>query len=248
MARGYRLSAVLTVLLLAVLPQIARAQSQLCFAVFGCTGTPSGVNFEPLAPGTNVEGPGTVHPALNIVSNAGAYNPCPVGSARVIEENNSFPYSAYSTLYGDNQCLTGFHGFADSAGCVLDYTFYFLPGYSVSCFSIRMTDYGDFFPFGVTAHEVVLEAYNSSNSVVDTDNLLFFGGTRGGGDACDNQPGDPGQTVLAVSGVDIRKVVLTFTQEPDPNVGFDDVAFCLHEDVVPAVLSSWGAIKSRFGE
>jgi hypothetical protein len=244
----YRLSAALTVLMVSILPQFARAQAQVCFTTFGCTGIPSGVTFEALAPGTSVEGPGAVHPALSIVSSAGAYPPCAVGSAQVIEENNPFPYSAYGTLYGDNQCLTGFHGFADAAGCVLNYTFSFLPGYYSTCFSIRMTDFGDLFPFGTTTHEVVLEAYNSANLVIDSDNLLFFGPIQGGGDACDNQPGDPGQTVLAVSGIDIRKVVLTFQQEPDPNVGFDDVAFCLFEDPVPTIISSWGAIKSRFGD
>jgi hypothetical protein len=227
-----------------------RASAQTCADPSRCADTPVLITFESLAAGTSVEGPGAVYPPLTIQTAASPLYPsCTVGSARVIEELNPFPYGSYSTASGGiNGCLTGVHGFADSADCVLDYQFTFGPGYTVSCFSVLMLDYADYFPYGGSSHSVLMEAFDASNVIVDTFTLTEFGGTQlGSGDACDAQPGDPGRTTMFVTAPGIKKVRIRFTEAPDPNVGFDDLAFCLQEPPTPVVPGSWSGIKARLG-
>jgi hypothetical protein len=242
-------STLLATLLVAALPTLTRAQT--CADPTRCADTPVLVTFEGLPAGTSVEGPGAVYPPLTIQTAASPLYPsCTVGSAKVIEELNPFPYGAYGTSSsGIHGCLTGIHGFADSADCVLDYQFTFAPGYTVSCFSVLMLDYADYFPYGGSTHSVVMEAFDAANVVVDTFTLTEFGGTQlGSGDACDAQPGDPGRTTMFVTAPGIVKVRIRFTEAPDPNVGFDDLAFCLQEAPTPVLPSTWSGIKSRIGD
>jgi len=73
---------------------------------------------------------------------------------------------------------------------------------------------------------VFLTAYDASNTQVDQAILTVSGGETPSGDACVSQPGATGNYVLRVGATDIRRVSLTYDAFPDPNVGYDDVAFC----------------------
>ena len=42
----------------------------------------------------------------------------------------------------------------------------------------------------------------------------------------------------------IRKVSLTFDAFPDPNVGYDDIAFCEESSPTPATKPSWVKLES----
>lgn len=207
------------------------------------------VSFEGFAAGTSVEGLGAVDPDLALTSVPWSFSPsCAAGSAAVIEEGNPIPFSAYATNTNiNNNCLNGTKGFADNSGCVLDYDFTFAPGVTVGCFGIRIVDYGDFFPFGGSIHQVLLTAYDVGNNVVNQDQLSVTGGVNlTGGDACSAQAGDPGNTVLSVSGPGIVKLTLRYNAYPDPNVGYDDITFCELSQPTPALRRSWGFVKTRY--
>lgn len=225
----------------------SRAHAQCLPAA--CSGTPALVNFESFAPGAPIEGLGAVHPMLNITSVPSPLSlSCPAGNTAVIADGSSVPFACYSTAAGDNGCLTGDRGFGDPAGCVLDYDFTFAPGATASCFSFRMLDYGDYFPYGGTTHQVTVTAYDATNAVVDTDVLLMGGGVNlTTGDACTSGPnGDPGNRLFTVTGPGIVKVTLRFDEWPDPNVGYDDLSFCLHTDPTPVRARSWGSVKTLY--
>ena len=214
-----------------------------------CSDTPVYLNFEGLAPGTPVEGLGVLHPYLNITSLAWPFGPtCTPGTAAAIEEGVAVPVSYGTAGSFPNGCLTGIRGYGDDSGCVLDYDFTFAPGVSVSCFSFRMLDYGDLYPFGTAAHQVDVVAYDASSNVVDTDQLLAFGAVDAlAGDACSAGPNaDPGNKLFTVTGPGIVRVTLRFDASPDPNVGFDDLSFCAHIDPTPALPASWGRVKTIY--
>jgi hypothetical protein len=227
------------------LPRLASAQS--CTPA-SCASEFHVVDFEAQSPGTSVEGLGAVDPLLDIASVAWPFGPtCTPGSAKVIAAGNPFPYSAYSTNASIvNGCLGGSHGFADDAECVLDYDFTFVSGISVTCFSIRMLDYGDYFPLGGATHQVTLTGYDATNAIVDQDVLSTSGGVQlGAGDACTSQAGEPGDVRLTVAGSGIVRVTLRFDAAPDPNIGFDEIAFCA-VGVTGARPASWGRIKTLY--
>ena len=214
-----------------------------------CSGLHAFLNFESLAPGTSVEGLGAVHPDLNITSVAWPFAPsCTTGTAAAIEEGVATPFAAYGTAGSTpNGCLTGIRGFGDEQGCVLDYDFTFAPGVTVNCFSIRMLDYGDLQPFGGATHTVTLTAYDATNAVVATDQLVMTGGVDlVTGDACTAQAGDPGNKLFTVTGSGIVKVTLRFDEFPDPNVGFDDISFCETGEPTPTARKSWGDVKTLY--
>lgn len=214
-----------------------------------CAGTPAYINFESLAPGTTVEGLGAVHPDLKITTVAWGFGPtCTVGSAAAIEEGVSTPFAAYGTAGSyPNGCLNGIRGFGDSQGCVLDYDFTFAPGVSVGCFSLRMLDYGDLFPFGGGVHTVTVSAYNVSNVLVSQDVLTMLGGVDlVTGDACTAQLSEPGNRLFTVTGAGIVKVTLRFDAVPDPNCGFDDISFCEEASATSAKARSWGSVKTIY--
>lgn len=214
-----------------------------------CTGTPVLVNFESITPGTSVEGLGAVHADLRIMSVAWPFGPtCPLGSAAGIEEGVASPFAAYGTAGSfPNGCLDGIRGFGDSQGCVLDYDFTFAPGVSVSCFSVRMFDFGDLFPFGGTTHTVTVSAFNAVNALVSQDVLTMLGGVDlVTGDACTSQGTDPGNRTFTVTGTGITRVTLRFDAFPDPNCGFDSISFCEESAPTPAEARTWGELKSRY--
>lgn len=210
-----------------------------------CPATHVYLDFESLAAGTPVEGLGAVHPLLDITTSAWPFGPaCPAGSARAIEEGVPAP-AAYGTAGSyPNGCLSGVRGFGDDSGCVLDYDFTFAPGVTVSCFSFRMLDFGDLYPFGTAAHVVDVVAYDAASNVVDTDQLATFGPVdAAGGDACTAGPNASGNRLFTVTGPGIVRVTLRFDASPDPNAGFDDLSFCAHLGATSAPAPGWGAIK-----
>ena len=207
-------------------------------------------DFESLAPGTSIEGTGALDADLTITSLAWPFGPaCTPGTAAVIEEGNPVPFGSYDTAGGTllNGCLNGNRGFGDPGGCVLDYDFVFGNGALALCFGLRILDYGDFFPFGGTNHVVQLTAYDASNTQVDQDLLTMTGPVDLAlGDACTTQPGAFGNQILSVSSpLGIKKVTLRFNAFPDPNIGFDDLAYC-KLFVLPAGERSWGQLKSAY--
>lgn len=207
------------------------------------------INFTSFSAGAPVEGLGTVHPNLNITSVPWSFAPsCSTGAA-VIEDGNPVPYASYaSPASNPNGCLTALKGFGDEPGCVLDYDFTFAPGVTVNCFSFRMLDYGDFFPFGGATHQVDVTAYDAANNIVDTDQLVTVGGELlASGDACGaSHNGDPGNKLFTVTGAGIVKVTLRFDGFPDPNVGYDDISFCQSIQATPSIPNSWGRLKSIY--
>ncbi len=242
-----RFLSTLSVLLLALVVPPPLAHSQTC----GPGACPTGfhlLDFESLSPGTSIEGLGAVDPLLNISSVAWPYSPsCTPGTAVSVEEGNLFPFGAYtsntSVVHG---CMTGIRGFADSANCVLDYDFTFAPGTSATCFSIRVLDYGDYYPYGGATHQVFLTAYDASNAVVDQDQILATGGVDlTGGDACVTQAA-VGNVRLVVAGPGIVKVKLTYDRYPDPNVGYDDITFCAVSTPTQTLPRTWGRLKTTY--
>lgn len=213
-----------------------------------CTGTFRGVTFESLAPGSLVEGLGTVAPTLAITSVPWAFGAgCPVGSTRVIEEGNLVPFSSYSSASGINGCLDGVRGMGHPANCVLDYDFTFAPGVTVGCFSMNMVDFGDYYPYGGAVHGATLTAYDASHAVVDVASLAGGAAVDStSGDACLSQAGLPGNFVFSVSGPGITRVELRFGPSPDPNVGFDSIAWCELSAPTAVTRRSWGRVKSIY--
>ena len=234
------------VLALACLLPASTARAQCTPAA--CSDTHVLLDFEGLAPGTSVEGLGAVHPWLRITSVAWPFGTsCTVGTAAAIEEGVSIPFSYDTAGSFPNGCLDGIRGFGDAGGCVLDYDFTFAPGVTVSCFSLRMFDYGDFYPFGTAGHAVQMVAYDAANAVVDTDGLSTSGAVDAtGGDACLSDPNSTGNHFFTVTGPGIVKVTLRFNAQPDPNVGFDDVSFCAHLDPTGTAPASWGRVKTIY--
>jgi hypothetical protein len=234
--------ALLTAPLLLVLGA-SLAHAQNCTPA-ACGGSHHVVTFEGLTTGATVEGLGAVDPHLAITSVPWPLGPaCPTGSARVIEVGNPLPYSAYDSGGVPNACLDGSKGFSDDANCALDYDFTFASGVTVSCFSIHIYDFGDYFPYGGTLHQVFLTAYDASNTQIDQAVLTVTGDVTVSGDACVSQAGMPGNYALKVSGAGITRVALTYDAVPDPNVGYDDIAFCEESSPTPATHPSWGRVK-----
>ena len=229
----------------ALLPAQAKAQ---CVPA-ACTGKHAFLDFEAFSPGTTVEGLGAVHPDLNIATVAWPFSPsCTVGVAAAIEEGVVTPFAAYGTAGAfPNGCLDGIRGYGDPQGCVLDYDFTFAPGVTVSCFSVRMLDYGDLFPFGGTTHTVTVTGYNPANVLVSQDVLTMLGGVDlVAGDACTAQASDPGNRLFTVTGSGIVRVTLRFDAFPDPNCGYDDISFCEEGVATGVVRHSWGRLKTHY--
>jgi len=224
------------------------------------------VNFGSKAAGDSVNGLGAVHPRLNISS---------TNNAVVVKE------SADPAAYGGNlpaqnnvvnACIGSARssaGFADvGAGNFTpdtklhDYVFTFAPATSVSEFSLRMVDHGDFNPGHATSHSVKLVAYNASGDIVDEDELSYtsantlnpLGAT---GDACTAQPGEPGNFAFKVSGSHITRLELrssnngSFSNKPsDPHIAFNDLCFVLEStevqiDIKPGTNPNTINLKSK---
>jgi hypothetical protein len=141
------------------------------------------VDFGILSPGDPVEGLGTVDPLLNIQDN----NPDPPFDPQNQSQYIVVPGGAlnsYNTTGGVvNGCLSEAAGFGNyvwpNASAAQhtshDLTFTFAAGTTISGFSIKMYDYGDWFPVGTRpsmTHTVKLVAYSGAAQVAE-DVLTF---------------------------------------------------------------------------
>lgn len=212
-------------------------------------------DFASFQPGDSVEGLGTVTPTLDIASTSGV-----AGAEAVAQQEGETPAS-YGAPNGSgstmNGCLDDYHsdpgvagGFSDlatkNAGASHAYEFTVADDVTLSDFSLRMLDFGDYNPGRDTHHYAEMVAYDAADAEVDRMELEYY--TNGGvnpttawdtaahdtvlwsnlqsqGDACDATAGDPGNWVWSVSGDDIVRVELTFGDGHDPNVAFTDLCF-----------------------
>ncbi|UCD76122.1 MAG: hypothetical protein JSV91_04205 [Phycisphaerales bacterium] len=198
------------------------------------------VDFTTVAAGASVEGLGTVHTDLNIQSPGNAVRIVAGGAAAYGAPNN--PNCHDIAGYPPNGCIDAVYGGFSQTGSdgskTHRYTFTFSPGMTVSDFSLRMLDYGDYNPSKADYHYARMYAVNASDGVVDEHILDYWSdGTGnptdsaygnllcGAGDACDSQPGDPGNWTWSVAGEGIVRIELEFGEGLDPKIGFDSVAF-----------------------
>ncbi len=218
-----------------------------CTAAFA--GTPITPDFDALAVGTSVEGPGAVDANLEIHS--------ATGQAVVIGTGlGPKGFEAPKASPVDNNCLAtpgcfvdvtlacaygqGFTDPSHSCDQGNQYTFTF-PGLpSVESFSIRMVDFGDLNRCGGDLAIAGLYAYAADGSLVDSDELVLdtdgstlpgagsssFGDLSIVGDACTALPGQPGNYTFRVTGSGITRVELAFSAAAnDTYVGFGAIVF-----------------------
>ena len=195
--------------------------------------------------GDTVEGPGVYMDNVWITTST--------GQAQYLTEaatGGAMVYGAPNiTGFPRNGCIDDFtpgEGFAD-VDALHDYTFEFKE--TVSDFSLRMVDFGDFNPSQSKSHEVVMTAYLADGTLVDVDTLSFTsssatnpdgpsipGGLWFTGDACTAVEGEPGNWVFDVAAPGIAKVTLQVLAGLDPKIAFTDMDFtsegvCVEEDV-----------------
>lgn len=192
------------------------------------------VQFDAFAPGTSVEGLGTVHPFLNI-SSAG-------DAVTLIEGQMPANYGAPNGpgSISNGGIVAG--GFGDITRGH-DYSFSFVPGMTVSQFTVQMLDYGDFNPVLASSHEVALVGFDASGAEVNRDTLVFASDGTGNpaalqlsGDAVSAQPGEPGNRTYTVSGSGISRVEIQYLSDglpvpSDPNHGL--AVLCFEPEMPP---------------
>jgi hypothetical protein len=224
------------------------------------------VDFGSKAAGDSVNGLGAVHARLNISSTNNAVVVKEFGSPTAYGGNTPGVSNVSNACIG-SACSAA--GFADvGAGDFLpetklhDYVFTFAPGTSVSEFSLRMVDFGDFNLERATSHSVKLVAYNASGDEVDEDGFSYTSAaTRNPlvvtGDACTAQPGEPGNFTFQVSGSHITRLELLSSNNSsspnkpsDPHIAFNDLTFVVEAievqiDVKPGSNPNIVNLKSK---
>lgn len=196
-----------------------------------CQPTVVDPDFSPIPVGSSVEGLGVVDPRLNIDA---------IGTAIHVMEGAA-PAVYASTVNGAplfNAGMVASGGFSDlttkASFGAHQYTFTFAPGVTISNFTLRMLDFGDFNPTGSASHLVSMTAYNASNVAVSDQQLSYttvgtispvYGDLLISGDAISSTPGQPGHWTWNVSGTGIVRVNLEFGAGYDPNIGLDILGF-----------------------
>jgi uncharacterized repeat protein (TIGR01451 family) len=190
-------------------------------------------DFSQVAVGESVEGLGKVAPYLNIDAKGTA--------VKIVEGLSPRLYGAPNDVVVGNGGLVAGGGFSDfetqQAVQAHRYVFTFSGG-SVSDFSLRMLDYGDWNVPKDAAHYVSMVAYDGSGVEVARQELRFtspevslprssdiYGDLYITGDAVTASPGQPGNWTWNVSGSGITEIVLEFGVGFDPNIGFDTLSF-----------------------
>ena len=199
-------------------------------------------------PGSSVVGAGVVHPALFIHESAGN----DVVALKALESPVAYGAQLNGVLNIANAWLPPTGGFADlgSGTYAYDtkkhqYVFTFAPDTTVSEFSVRMLDWGDFLPFGAAINgrcSFDMTAYNAQGDVVATDSIAFsstgsqishrqsteFGDLFVSGDAS-TALGNPGNYRFRVAGAGITRVELHPHDRPstDPHIAFADLSFTI---------------------
>lgn len=197
-------------------------------------------DFSQIAAGGSVEGLGVVAPNLNIDADAST-NATAVKIAQGVQPT-VYNATGSGTLVSNGGIVAG-GGFSDrvtqQAGQAHRYTFTFTPGVTVTNFVLQMLDFGDLNPTLSTNHLVTLTAYDSSNAIVNRQQLSYttlaeslptssniYGNLQITGDAHSGFPGQPGNWTWDVSGNGIVRIVLEFGAGYDPNLGFHLLSFC----------------------
>ena len=177
-----------------------------------------------LDPGNSIEGVGILFPNLTISSS---------GDVVVLEQGVAVTDTwTYGTGSGYNGCIStpnSDYGFGD-LDRNHDYTFTFTSGVTVNSFSLRMLDFGDYFPSSDTPHSIQMTAYDAYNNIIDFHLLEIDGGKDlVKGDACTANPllNEPGNFVFEVNGPGIVRVEIQPVSSIDPNIGFNDICFTL---------------------
>jgi hypothetical protein len=206
-------------------------------------------DFSQIPEGGSVEGLGVAAPDLNIQAD---------GEVVKIVRNGSDAYAAYGSKKSNGEKN---YGLADGGGFTNislvhtgterpalpdknQYIFTFADGVTVSNFTLRMLDFGDYNPSKDSQHFASMAAYDAQNGLVSESWLRYDAETREAeyysfrygqltdlaGDAGYSQTGDPGNWTWSVSGLGITRVELTFYNRPggqDPNVGFDSLSYTI---------------------
>ncbi len=198
------------------------------------------INFAALPAGTSVEGLGTMYPDLNIASSGDVVS-IQEGDATAAGYGAPNPVANLGPSILNNG-LGPMGGFMDVTRNH-DYTFTFSPNYTVSNFSLKMLDYGDYNAVNAVQHSSSLVAYNGNNQQVAQDTLSFtsdagtspISGSAGNlqltGDAITAVNEQPGNYTFDVSASGITRLQLNFdnNQVPgtpaDPNFGLAVLCF-----------------------
>jgi hypothetical protein len=171
--------------------------------------------FNQLVPGASVEGLGTVHPLLNISTS---------GNAIVLAEGQQpSAYLAPNEGGTSNGGVDELGGFSDIAQ-IHDYVFTFAPNTTVSYFSLRLLDFGDFNPRKASWHEVALVAYDAQGNEVNSDILHFEGEPEVlppslwlTGDAVTANEGDPGKYTFTIEDSNIVRIEMQYSSDSTVN-------------------------------
>ena len=199
-------------------------------------------DFSGLLEGESVEGLAKVAPFLDITTSTG-------GAVKIVEGGSWNAYGSpnsgcngETTVIGNRGTRKG-EGFTDKIsvqeGYAHSYTFNF-EGVTISHFSLRMLDYGDWNPSKAGFHKAEMVAFNGVGESVSTHVLSYYTSADGtpnwswspnyGNLQCNTgdsaAPGAfPGHWIWKVSGEGITKVTLTFPFGYDPYIGFDSLWF-----------------------
>lgn len=199
-------------------------------------------NFANIPVSESVEGLGKVAPYLTIDANNGTARRVVSGQApSVYLAPNVKPLQPNNPQY-INAGLAAGGGFTDTDSQAARqahlYTFTFT-GVSVSHFSLRMLDFGDWNFETTIDHLVTMTAYDANNQPIPNARQVLsyttdpvqephvspYGDLHLTGDAVTAFPGQPGKWTWNVSGNGIAKVVLEFGVGYDPNIAFDTLSF-----------------------
>jgi hypothetical protein len=187
-------------------------------------------DFSPVTVGQSVEGMGAVAPGLNIDAKGTASKIQPGVEPTIYISPNNVPTAVNAGIVANG----GFTDYTTKvAGQAHQYTFTFASGMTVSNFSVRMYDFGDYNPTYSTNHYASMIAYNAQGAEVARHELSYttpavlsptssnsYGNLQVSGDATQALPGQPGNWTWNVSGEGIVRIVLSFGEGYDPNIGF----------------------------
>jgi len=190
-----------------------------------------------------VEGMGVVAPGLNIDARGTAI--------KVVEGQEPIAYGAGIGNAILNGGMFPGGGFTDEetrlARVPHMFTFTFDQGITVSQFSVRMLDFGDWNPTSASSTYGSMTAYNANGTVVSKQELSYtatnynspqYGNLAVTGDALRSAPGDPGNWTWKVTGSGIVKVVLEFGVGYDPLIALDVLSFTAECSTTALPISS----------
>ena len=210
----------------------------------------------PAAPGESVVGQGKLPGAPELIVGQSGGNDV----VAVVAGANPAAFGA-GTQNLTNGCLPA-GGFVDIGSGTFaastrkhQYSFSFPAGTTVTQFSLRLSDWGDFLPNGAAPGDTLaatLAGYNaagdqvaastftfhSSSSAVSHRPSLEFGDLAIAGDACSAPDGQPGNARFGITGQGIARVEFSFANLPstDPLVALSSVGYTL-SDLLPSSKS-----------